>query len=91
MNDFLSIGLGSYVNIGKIRLITQADAEKLRRELKKRQIEKSSSCFWDASGGKGIKSMLMLDDGMIIVSAINADTLNRRNTDLTNGGKQNDR
>lgn len=91
MNDFLNIGFGSYVNIGKIRLITQVDPERLRRELKKRQIEKSSPHFWDASGGKGIKSLLMLEDGMIIVSAINADTLNKRNTDTTNGGNQNDR
>lgn len=35
MNEFLHIGFDAYVNAGKILLIMQADADKVRREMKK--------------------------------------------------------
>lgn len=86
MIDFLPIGFEAYVNVNKVRLISAIDAEKLRREMKKRGVEKTSERYWDACGGKTIKSTLLLDDGMIVVSAIGADTLIKRFSEIKLGG-----
>lgn len=90
MNRFLHIGFDAFVNVGRVKMIVQADAEKLRRELKKRNIERASSSFWDATCGKEVKSFLLLDDSIIIASAVSAETLIKRNCDLKTGGKSND-
>lgn len=91
MNDFLHIGFESFVNIGRVVMIVQTDADKLRRELKKRNIDRTSPSFWDATCGKEVKSFLLLDDSIVIASALSAETLIKRNSDLKSGGKSNDR
>lgn len=78
MNEMLHIGFDTYVNLNKIKLISATDSEKLRRELKRRGIDKSSELLWDAANGKEIKSAVLLDDGMIIASAVNSETLFKR-------------
>ena len=77
MIEMLHIGFDTYVNLNKIKL-SATDSEKLRRELKRRGIEKSSELLWDAANGKEIKSAVLLDDGMIIASAVNSETLFKR-------------
>ena len=86
MNDFLLIGFDSYVNLNNVKLICTMEPEKLRREMKRRQIEKGSDKYWDASNGKPMKSILLLNDGMLIISALGADTLIKRISELNNGG-----
>lgn len=86
MNDFLPIGFDSYVNLNKVKFICAMEPDKLRREMKRRQIEKGSDKYWDACSGKPMKSVLLLSDGMLIVSALGADTLIKRISELNNGG-----
>jgi len=86
MNEFLHIGFDSYVNVRKVILITEMDSAKLRREMAKREIEKNSSKYWNASAGKEIKSVLLCDDGMFIASALGADTLIKRFNEMKKGG-----
>jgi len=86
MNEFLAIGFDAYVNLGKVRVISPTDPDKLRREMKKRNMEKSSPSFWDTSNGKGVKSLLVLDDGFLVTSALGTDTLFKRFNDYKNGG-----
>ncbi len=86
MNEFLPIGFDSYVNLVNVRLICSMDQDRLRRELRRRQIEKSSEKFWDACSGKPMRSVLLLNDGTFITSALNADTLIKRKNELSNGG-----
>ncbi len=81
MNEFLAIGFDAYVNISKIRLISPTDPEKLRRELKRRNIERNSPGFWDATNGKGVKSLIVLDDSSIVTSALGSETLSKRLTE----------
>ena len=78
MNDFLSIGNESYVNLSKVLLITEMDSGKLRREMIKREIDKNSPKFWNTGGAKEIRSVILCDDGMVIASPVNADTLIKR-------------
>lgn len=86
MNEFLHIGFDAYVNAGKILLIMQADADKVRREMKKRNIEKTSPAFWDATNGKEAKSFLLLENATVVVSGVSAETLVKRNSELFKGG-----
>ncbi len=86
MNEFLPIGFDSYVNLKNVKLICTMESDKLRRELNKRQIEKSSEKFWDACSGKPMKSVLLLTDGTFVTSALNAETLIKRKNELSNGG-----
>lgn len=78
MNEFLHIGFDSYVSVSKIRIIASMDADKLRREMSKRNIDKNSSMFWNSGGSKEMKTVILCDDGMLITSALNADTLIKR-------------
>ena len=78
MNDFLSIGNEAYVNLSKVLLITEMDSGKLRRELIKREMDKNSPKFWNTGGAKEIRSVILCDDGMLLASAVNADTLIKR-------------
>ena len=86
MNDFLAIGFDSFVSLNKVVLICAMDSERLRRELKRRSIDKGSEKFFDACSGKKVKSAIILDDGMLVVSALGADTLIKRKNELYNGG-----
>lgn len=86
MNEFLHIGFDAYVNVSKVILITEIDAAKLKKEMTKREIDKHSSKYWNASAGKDIKSVVLCDDGMFIASALGADTLIKRLTEMKKGG-----
>ena len=86
MNDFLAIGFDSYVNLNHVKLICTMESDKLRREMKRRQIEKGSDKYWDACSGKPMKSVILMNDGMLILSALGADTLVKRISELNNGG-----
>ncbi len=85
MNEFLHLGFDSYINVAKVRLIADIDSDKLRREMQKREMDKNSKMFWNASNSKKIKSIVLCDDGMIIVSALNAETLVKRFNDIRKG------
>lgn len=87
MAEFLHIGFESYVNVQKVKLIVMTDTTRLRKELQRRKLEKTSAQYFDAAKGKPPKSFLLLDDGMIIVSGIAADTLNKRINEINLGGK----
>lgn len=78
MIEFLHIGFDSYVCAGKIKMICQADNAKIKKELQRRKLDKGSPFFSDASCGKEPKALLILDDGMLVVSAIAAETLIKR-------------
>lgn len=78
MIEFLHIGFDSYISAGKIKMIYQADSVKIKKELQRRKLDKSSPFFCDASSGKEPKALLLLDDGMLVVSAIAAETLVKR-------------
>ncbi len=90
MNEFLHIGFDAYVNASKVRLIVPIEKDKLRRELTKRNVEKNSDSFWNACGGKDAKTLLILEGGVYVTSAISTDTLTKRHSEYR-GGSVNDR
>lgn len=86
MDRFLHVGFDSYVNIKKIIAISPCDADKIRREMQKRGLEKNTSKYWNACGGKEMRTVILMDDGMIVSSSLNTDTLVNRYEDMIRGG-----
>ena len=78
MHNFSSIGFNNYVSVDEVEFMFAADAEKLRRALKKMGLEKNSEMFCDATDGKPVKTCLVLKSGKVVVSALGADTLAKR-------------
>lgn len=87
MNEFLHIGFDSYVNVSKVILIADMDSAKLRREMTKRDLDKNSPKYWNAGGAKELKSVILCDDGLLISSALGADTLVKRFNEMRKGGQ----
>lgn len=86
MNEFLHVGFDAFVNVAKVRLIAPTDAEKLRREMKRREIDKCSVLFWNTAAGKETKSVILLDDGMLVASGVSSETLVKRFNEIARGG-----
>lgn len=77
-DKFISIGKKSYVNIDKVCYIISADADKVRRILKRNNIEKHSDQVIDLTSDKETRSMLILEDRSIGLSNVNAQILAKR-------------
>lgn len=82
MSKLINIGNKAFVNIDKIKYIVSADAEKVRRELAKRDMVRSDKEVFDGTSAKETRSMLILDDNTIGISSVTATVLaNRVNVD----------
>lgn len=88
MNEFLHVGFDAFVNVAKVKLIAPADSEKLRREMKRREIDKNSMLFWNTALGKETKSVILLDDGMLVASGVSSETLVKRFNEMKRGGNR---
>lgn len=86
MNEFLHVGFDAYINVAKVKLIVPSDNERIRRELKKREIDKNSTMFWNTASGREIKSLILFTDGMLVASALTAETLVKRFMEMKKGG-----
>lgn len=77
-DKLISIGKKAYVNIDKVSYIISADADKVRRILKRYGVEKNSSQVVDLTSDKETRSMLILEDGSVGLSHVNAPVLAKR-------------
>lgn len=83
-DKFINIGNKAFVNVDKVKYIVSADAEKVRRELAKRNMERANKEVFDGTSAKETRSMLILDDNSIGISSVNATVLaNRANVDIS--------
>lgn len=78
MSKLINIGNKAFVNIDKIKYIVSADAEKVRRELAKRDLVRSDKEVFDGTSAKETRSMLILDDDTIGISSVSATVLANR-------------
>ena len=77
-NLMLHIGNDNYVNLDKVKLITAANAEKVRKYRTDRKIDKDSVNFFNGSSEKETRSMVLFCDGSICTSSVSAKVLNER-------------
>ena len=77
-NLMLHVGNDHYVNLDKVKLITAANAEKVRKYRTDRKIDKDSVNFFNGSSDKETRSMVLFCDGSICTSSVSAKVLNER-------------
>ena len=77
-NLMLHLGNDNYVNLDKVKLITAANAEKVRKFRNDWQIKKDSVDFFNGSSDKETRSMILLCDGSICTSSVSAKILKER-------------
>ena len=77
-NMMLHLGNDNYVNLDKVKLISSANAEKVRKYRTDRKIDKNSVDFFNGSSDKETRSMVLFCDGSICTSSVSAKVLNER-------------
>lgn len=77
-NLMLHVGNDHYVNLDKVKLITAANAEKVRKHRNDWKIDKDSVDFFNGSSDKETRSMVLFCDGSICTSSVSAKVLNER-------------
>ena len=78
----LHLGNDNYVNMDKVKLITAANAEKVRKYRTDRGIDKNSVDFFNGSSDKETRSMILFCDGSICTSSVSAKVLSDRAKNL---------
>ena len=77
-NLMLHLGNDHYVNLDKVKLITAANAEKVRKHRNDWKIDKDSVDFFNGSSDKETRSMILFCDGSICTSSVSAKILKER-------------
>ena len=81
-NLMLHLGNDNYVNLDKVKLISSANAEKVRKYRTDRNIDKNSVDFFNGSSDRETRSMILFCDGSICTSSVSAKILKERANDL---------
>ena len=90
-NLFLHLGNDNYVNLDTVKLITSANAEKVRKYRTDRKIDKNSNAFFNGSSDKETRSMILFCDGSICTSSVSAKSLQDRANKLVMESKKGQR
>ena len=75
MDKLIHIGFGNIVNTGKIIAIVSPDSAPIKRLV---QNAKEAGMAIDATQGRRTKAVLVMDDGHVVLSALQPETLARR-------------
>ncbi len=75
MAKLINVGFGNTVNSGKIVAVVSPAAAPVKRMV---SAAKENSLLIDASQGRKTKSVLVMDDGRIVLSALQPETISRR-------------
>lgn len=75
---FINIGNKNFTNVDKIKHIIAADSDKAKRLIKKYNLDKTTLQVLDASGDKGIRSLIILDDNSVTFSSVSSISLSKR-------------
>ena len=90
-NLFLHLGNDNYVNLDTVKLITSANAEKVRKYRTDRKIDKNSDAFFNGSSDRETRSMILFRDGSICTSSVSAKSLQDRANKLVMESKKGQR
>ncbi len=71
----VNIGYGNIVNMDKVVGIVRADAAPIKRMI---QIARDNNQAVDATCGRKTKSVLVMDSGQMVLSALLPDTIENR-------------
>ncbi len=71
----INIGFGNLVNADKVMAVVNPDAAPIKRLVSR---AKEDGTAVDATQGRRTKAVLILDNGMILLSALQPETLGKR-------------
>ena len=83
--SLVSIGFGSVIHAERLIAILNADSAPIRREV---QEAREQGLLIDASYGRKTRSVLIMDSGQVITSAIMPETLTSRVQEYSPGKEQ---
>ena len=75
MPRLLNIGFGNSVNTGKITSVVSPEAAPVKRLI---QVAKEEGRVIDATLGRRTKAVIVMDDGHVVLSALQPETIARR-------------
>ncbi len=75
MAGLINIGFGNVVNTDKLIAIVNPDAAPIKRMV---QNAREAQLVIDATQGRKTKAVLVMENGSIVLSALQADTITRR-------------
>ncbi len=75
MSDLINIGFGNLVNAEKVISVVNPDAAPIKRMV---QNAKEQQQVIDATQGRKTKAVLVMENGQIVLSAVQPDTIARR-------------
>ena len=75
MNTLLHVGFGNMVNADKIVAILQPDSAPVKRMV---QHSKENGTVVDATQGRKTKSVLLMDQSSVVLSALTPETISAR-------------
>lgn len=78
MSKLIHIGFGNVVNIEKIISIVSPDAAPIKRMV---QRAKENGTVIDATQGRKTKSVIVMENGQVVLSALLTDTIVKRAKD----------
>ncbi len=70
--QFLNIGYGSHVALGKIVAIVHPDSNPIRRLIRQ---ARESGMLVDATYGRRTRAVIIMDGGIVVLSAVLPETL----------------
>jgi len=83
MNKLVNIGFGNIVNTDKIVAVISPDAAPIKRMI---QSAKDNGVAIDGTCGRKTKSVLVMENGSLVLSALLPETIsNRVNNDVSKG------
>ena len=83
MNRIINIGYGNMVNSDKIIGVIKPEAAPVKRMI---QTAKDNGVAYDATCGRKTKSVIVLENGRLILSALLPETIaSRINNDISKG------
>ncbi len=75
MANLVNIGFGNFVNAQKLAAVVNPDAAPIKRLV---QYAREDQRVIDATQGRRTKSVLVMETGQIVLSAVQPDTVARR-------------
>lgn len=84
----LNTGYGTYVAASKVKVITNLEPARVKKEIARLRECENSSWLIDSTKHKAVKAVIILDDGTHVLCSITPETLVKRLSNLTGGSNE---
>lgn len=82
----INIGFGNYISANKLISVTSPDSAPIKRAI---QVSRDKGLLIDASFGRSTKSVLFMENGYIVLSALAPEMISERISENPGQGEKN--